>query len=221
MGNNGWTATEIRPYADRIKINFRPVAHKDRNAAVSAWITSAANATGAKIVSDFNAEITGRQGMPNGVGFLSVAYDPYTGHRESASVAYLHPIMGVRHNLGLFLETWADRLIWDNVDPKRVAGVHTRTSDGELVFKARREVIISAGAVDSPRLLLLSGIGPTQELQALGINAMHKLPGVGENLVNARLFFFLVIVFILYSDGSHRDYHYVEHQLYAERDRHV
>ena len=169
-------------------MDFRPVALKDRNAAVSAWVISAAKATGASIVSDFNAEMTGQQDMANAVGFLSVAYDPYTGYRDSASVAYLHPIMRVRHNLRLFLETWADRLIWDGLDSKRVTGIHTRTQNGELVIKARREVIISAGAVDSPRLLLLSGIGPAQELQALGINAKHNLPGVGENLVNILYF---------------------------------
>jgi choline dehydrogenase-like flavoprotein len=174
---------EVQPYADRIKMDFRPVAHKDRNAAASAWVVSAANATNSTIVSDFNAEIMER-GMVNAVGFLSVAYDPYTGLRDSASVAYLHPIMGVRDNLHFFLETWVYNLIWDDLDPKRVRGVHARSKDGELVIRARREVLLSAGAFDSPRLLLLSGIGPMKELQALGITPMHNLPGVGENLVN-------------------------------------
>lgn len=203
LGNFGWTATEVRPYAERIKMDYRPIAHKDRNAAAAAWVVSAANVTNSKIVPDFNAEITERR-MVNAVGFLSVAYDPYTGLRDSASVAYLHPIMGVRGNLHLFLETWVDDLIWDDHDARRVRGVHTRSQDGELVIRARREVLLSAGAFDSPRLLLLSGIGPVKELQALGIKPKHNLQGVGENLVNIHLpFQSLSLFFTIYTDGSH------------------
>ncbi|KAF8590399.1 GMC oxidoreductase [Ramaria rubella] len=184
LGNIGWKAIEIRPYGDRIKMDFRPIALKDRNAAASAWIASVANATGAKIVSDFNAEITSQEGMVDAVGFLSVAYDPYTGHRDSASVAYLHPIMGVRDNLHLFLETWVHGFVWEDMDSKKVSGVRARSSGEELVIRARREVILSAGAIDSPRLLLLSGVGPEQELRTLGIKPMHHLLGVGENLMD-------------------------------------
>jgi choline dehydrogenase-like flavoprotein len=168
-------------------MDFRPVAHKDRNTAASAWVVSVANATGAKAIPDFNAETTPNEGVADAVGFLRVAYDPYTGLRNSASVAYLHPIMGIRTSLHLFLETWVHGLVWDEKDAKKVRGIRAKSKDVELVVRAWKGVILSAGAIDSPRLLLLSGIGPAQKLEALGIKSTHNLQGVGENLVSCCL----------------------------------
>ena len=197
LGNIGWGAKDIQAYGNRIKMDFRPVARKDRNIAASAWVESAANATRAKHVRDFNAETTAEEGIANAVGFLSVAYDPYTGHRYSASVAYLHPIMGVRQNLHLFLDTWAYRLVWDETDAKMIRGVRARAKHGNFILKARREVVLSAGAIDSPRLLLLSGIGPAKELEAIGINSAFDLPGVGENLASSQVVLVLsLLIFI-------------------------
>ncbi|MDQ0992599.1 choline dehydrogenase-like flavoprotein [Streptomyces sp. V3I7] len=69
------------------------------------------------------------------------------------------------------------------MEGKRATGVRVRTKDGEeQLIRARREVVVCAGAVDSPRLLMLSGIGPKKDLQDLGIPVVHDLPGVGENL---------------------------------------
>lgn len=97
-------------------------------------------------------------------------------------MAYLHPVMDERPNLTLMLETWAYRL---ELDGTRAEGVHVRTKDGEeILVKARGEVVLCAGAVDSPRLLLHSGIGPREDLEALGIPVALDLPGVGENLLD-------------------------------------
>lgn len=170
-------------------MNFPPVALKDRNPVASAWLKSAANATGAEILEDFNAETTSGAGVTNSVGWLSVAYDPYSGFRHSSSVAYLHPIIGVRQNLRILTETWVHNLVWDEHDTKHVVGVRATTKHGqELVIRARKEVVLSAGAIDSPRLLLLSGVGPAAELEALGIKSTHDLPGVGDNLVSNQVF---------------------------------
>ena len=69
------------------------------------------------------------------------------------------------------------------VEAGRVAGVEVRRDDGSVErVLARREVVLCAGAIDTPRLLLLSGIGPADELRAAGVEVVHDLPGVGRNL---------------------------------------
>ncbi|MGW0940837.1 GMC family oxidoreductase, partial [Streptomyces sp. NPDC002666] len=112
---------------------------------------------------------------------FDLAYHPENIKRSSASVAYLHPFLD-RPNLHIALETWAFRLEFDGI---RATGVRVRTADGEeRVVRARREVVVCAGAVDTPRLLMHSGIGHRAELEKLGIPVTHDLPGVGENLLD-------------------------------------
>jgi len=82
-----------------------------------------------------------------------------------------------RPTLFLMLETWAPLVVSADGRP---AGVET---SGAYV-SARREVLLCAGAIDSPRLLMLSGVGPAADLSALGIDVVHDLPGVGENLLD-------------------------------------
>jgi choline dehydrogenase-like flavoprotein len=92
---------------------------------------------------------------------------------------------GDRPNLTLLLETWAYKLdfVEGEEEGVRARGVHVRTKDGaETLISARREVIVCAGAVDTPRLLLHSGVGPRADLERLGIPVVHDLPGVGCNL---------------------------------------
>jgi choline dehydrogenase-like flavoprotein len=83
------------------------------------------------------------------------------------------------------LETWVDRLIFDG---DRVVGVECTPKNGQpCTMRAKHEVLLCAGAVDSLRLLLLLGVGPRKQLIDLGIPVKHDLPGVGENLqVSAR-----------------------------------
>ncbi|NYI96696.1 choline dehydrogenase [Streptomonospora nanhaiensis] len=181
-GAEGWDNATVQAYADRIKCNIVPVAPQHRNAIVTDWIAASAKATGVPVIEDFNAETSHRGGFAEGVGFLPIAYDPYTGHRSSASVAYLHPIMGVRANLTLLLETWAHRLV---LDRGRARGVEVTTASGERrTITAEREVVLCAGAIDTPRLLLLSGVGPADDLRSVGAEVRHDLPGVGRNLMD-------------------------------------
>ncbi|WP_017556367.1 GMC family oxidoreductase [Nocardiopsis baichengensis] len=181
-GAEGWDNATVQAYADRIKNNIVPIAEKDRNDLVKDWVEAASEATGVPVVEDFNAETSHGGGFRDGVGFLSIAYDPYTGRRSSASVAYLHPVMDVRENLTLMLETWAERIVFDG---DRATGVEVVTSDGERVtVSADSEVILSAGAIDTPRLMMLSGVGPKDDLEQVGIDVRHDLPGVGENLMD-------------------------------------
>ncbi|WP_017606885.1 GMC family oxidoreductase [Nocardiopsis alkaliphila] len=179
-GAEGWDNATVQSYADRIKCNIIPIAEKDRNTMVKDWVSSASKAANVPVIEDFNALTSHGGGFAEGTGFLSIAYDPYTGYRSSASVAYLHPIMDVRANLTMLLETWVDRILFDG---DRATGVAATTSDGErITVNARHEVILAAGAIDSPRLLMLSGVGDSEELASVGIDSHHHLPGVGENL---------------------------------------
>ncbi|HEX5569301.1 MAG TPA: GMC oxidoreductase [Streptomyces sp.] len=178
-GAAGWNATAMDPYYHRLRNNIVAVDEKDRNAIARDFVAAAQSALGVPRVEGFNDKP-----FHEGVGFFDLAYHPEDNKRSSASVAYLHPHMeaGDRPNLHLWLETWAYRL---EMDGERVTGVRVRTEDGEeKLVTAGREVVLCAGAVDTPRLLLLSGIGPADDLRALGIPVVHDLPGVGENLLD-------------------------------------
>lgn len=98
--------------------------------------------------------------------------------RCSAAVAYLRPALR-RPNLTVRTGTQIVRI---NVERRRATGVTIIENGRPVTIRAEREVIVTAGAIGSPRLLLLSGIGPADELKALGIAPIHDLPGVGRNL---------------------------------------
>src|SRR5207248_1476559 len=114
-----------------------------------------------------------------------LGYRPETNTRSSSSICYLHPAQRGRANLHVLLQTRALRLILDGGD--RAAGVLVRAGDGPAAESAtaeiwaRREVVVCAGAIDSPRLLQLSGIGPAAVLGAAGVDVRVDLPGVGAN----------------------------------------
>ena len=105
------------------------------------------------------------------------------GRRWSATKAFLRPIIA-RPNLTVMTYAHAQRLIIEDApDGKRAAGVEVRMDRGGVLnFNASREVILSAGAIGSPQILQVSGIGPGQLLSSKGIRVIHDLPGVGENL---------------------------------------
>lgn len=186
-GAKGWEWEAFQKYGDRIQSHIQPVAHQDRNALASAFIESTKKALDIPEVEDFASWKTregGHRPWTEGVGWLSVAYTPHDGKRSSASVAYVHDIIHQRPNLHIWFEAWASKLILQGAQ-KRVGAVEVKLANGQTkIARARREVCLCAGAIDSPRLLLLSGIGPQSQLQALKIPVLHHLPGVGENLLD-------------------------------------
>lgn len=101
-----------------------------------------------------------------------------TGQRCSAAAAYLR-LIGDRPNLTILTRAMAEKVTFDG---KRATGLQIRRRGKAQTLKARREVILSGGAFGSPQLLMLSGIGPRDELAAQGIETLHELPGVGQNL---------------------------------------
>ncbi|MER7052562.1 MULTISPECIES: GMC oxidoreductase [unclassified Streptomyces] len=176
-GCTGWEPRTILPYRTRLQNTIVPVGADDRNAIAEDFVTAATTRLGVPRVEDFNA-----RPFSDGAGFFSLAYDPATNTRSSASVAYLHPVLD-RPNLTLRLETWAYRLLPDSEG--RFTRVQVRNPDGSLsTLEADAEVLLCAGAIDTPRLLMLSGIGPAGQLRDLGIEVRADLPGVGENLLD-------------------------------------
>ena len=116
---------------------------------------------------------------PDADGCGPVPFNMRAGERMSAAVAYLGPARS-RPNLSIRARTSARRLI---ITDGRATGVDVET-DGKRVVLRADEIILSAGAIGSPHLLLLSGIGPRAELTPLGITPVADLPGVGKNLRN-------------------------------------
>lgn len=177
QGATGWDYERMDSYHDRIPGPHGIVAEQDRNPFLLDWIKAASAGAGVPANPDWNAAP-----FSDGAGFLDVGYDPATGVRSSSSVMYLHPIMDSRDNLSIQCESRALRL---DVRNGRATGVHVVREGGvhDLV-EARREIVVACGSVDTPRLLLLSGIGPRGDLERLGIDVVHDLPGVGENLID-------------------------------------
>jgi choline dehydrogenase len=100
------------------------------------------------------------------------------GRRHSAARAYLHPIKGQRPNLEVICRAFTTRIIFEG---KKAVGVEYE-KNGRLEEARAAEIILCGGAFNSPQLLQLSGVGNARELEALGIDVVHDLPGVGENL---------------------------------------
>ena len=97
--------------------------------------------------------------------------------RQSSSIAYLHPLAALPANLEVRTDTLATRLL---VEQGRVIGADTERGQ----IRAHAQVILCAGSINTPQLLMLSGIGPGAELQRLGIPVIRDLPGVGQNLLD-------------------------------------
>lgn len=128
----------------------------------------------------------GRWGYPvnedfNGATQDGVGYHQTTtrnGKRCSTAVAYLHPAMK-RPNLQVVMGAMTERVIFEG---KRAVGVAFTQNGVRREVRARREVILSGGAVGSPQMLMLSGVGPQEHLQDKGVDVLHHLPGVGQAL---------------------------------------
>lgn len=146
-----------------------PARAEDANPLSGVFVEGAV-ATGHQKTDDFNGK------HAEGVGWHDMTI--VGGARQSAADAYLHPIRD-RTNLTVSTESHARKLLFEG---NRCRGVQYRRGNQSLTAIADREVVLSAGAIDSPRLLLLSGIGPAAELEAAGVAVVHELPGVGRNL---------------------------------------
>lgn len=182
LGNDGWGYDAVLPYfikaennqtfADRYHGKQGPLtvsSHPGDHPLVARYYAACAEA-GLAFNPDFNGA--------NQAGYGPMQATIYQGQRCSTADAYLKPVRS-RPNLSIRSHALATRILFDG---DRISGIeYFRLGAVEKAF-ARGEVILAAGAVRSPQLLLLSGIGPKHELEKLGIAVRQDLPGVGKNL---------------------------------------
>jgi choline dehydrogenase len=182
LGNSGWDWNSVLPYFIKSEHNSRGASEThggngplwssdivDKNELMEAIIRGAGE-LGVPRTNDFNG------GDQEGVGYFQLF--THNGWRISSAVAYLKPAKG-RSNLRIETDAQATGLIMQG---KRAVGVRYVQNGVMKEARAAREVILSAGALQSPQLLQLSGIGPGSLLQEHGIDVVHDLPGVGRNL---------------------------------------
>ncbi|KAI5919809.1 GMC oxidoreductase [Camillea tinctor] len=183
LGAKGWTFPTFMKALNKLKNTIQPVHARHRNQLCKDWINACSTAMNIPVIDDFNKQITETGSLKTGVGFFSVSYNPDDGRRSSASVAYIHPILKgeeKRPNLTVLTNAWVSKI---NVSGDEVSSLSLALQDGsQRTIKAKTEFILSAGAVDTPRLMLLSGLGPKEQLSSLGIPVVRDMPGVGENL---------------------------------------
>lgn len=117
---------------------------------------------------------------PQQTGFAFYQFTMRRGARCSDAKAFLRPVR-LRKNLHVALFAHVTKVIFDP-DTKRALGIEFIRDGVKQAAYARREVILSAGAINSPHLLMLSGIGPKADLEKVGIPVIHDSPGVGRNL---------------------------------------
>lgn len=182
LGNRGWGWRDVLPYFVRSEGNQRgasathgadgPLKCSDigeRHELIEAIIAGAGE-LGVPRTDDFNG------GVQEGVGYFQLF--THKGWRCSTAVAYLKPVRK-RPNLEVETNAQATRILFDGM---RATGVEYRRGGETKRVMARREVILAAGALQSPQLLMLSGVGPASHLAAFGVPVVLDLPGVGGNL---------------------------------------
>lgn len=192
QGAQGWGYANVLPYFKRaerrdeggdsyrgddgpLDTRYGPM----RNPLYQAWIDAAAQA-GYPITSDINGE------QQEGFGRMDMTVRD--GARCSAAKAYLRPAMK-RANLTVVTHAMAEQIVMEG---RKAVGIRYQRAGQTHVAYASREVILSGGPINSPQLLMLSGIGPSEELRRHGIEIVADRPGVGANLQDHLEFYFQV-----------------------------
>ena len=182
LGNVGWGWSDVLPYFQKLERRedlHGPSANGKRKLTVSypvfvSPISRAFIEAGVRVGLPAAADLNGDS--PEGIGLMP--YSVRHGERNSAYEAYLRPVRG-RRNLVVETSAFALRL---SLEGRRVTGIEYERGGSIRKALATREVILAAGSISSPQILMLSGIGPAQHLQQHGIPVVADVPGVGENL---------------------------------------
>ena len=182
LGNEGWDYDSILPYFRKAEDNERGanefhgsggplrVSNQPYDWEIAKALMEACKQAGIPENPDFNGA------TQEGCGFYQTTTN--NKRRWSTAAAYLNPARS-RPNLKIETRAHAAKILVEN---NRAVGIEYQTPNGRRVARARGEVIVSGGAFGSPHLLQLSGIGPGEHLQEMGVGVVHELPGVGSNL---------------------------------------
>lgn len=182
LGNSGWSYQDVLPYFKKAESSNRD-DYKYRGKSGPLSVTSgycnnplynAFIEAGVEAGYKRNPDINGEE--QEGVGPFDMTIGE--GKRCSSAKAYLHPVM-YRKNLKVFTNTLTTKI---DVKGGRAVGINCIKDKKKLSIRARKEVILSSGAINSPQLLMLSGIGDVNHLLDVGIDPIIELPGVGKNL---------------------------------------
>lgn len=183
LGNKGWSWDNLKPLFLAIEDNENGSA-KDHGAGGEVTVSNLRQkntmtdifiAAGKEAGHKYNADFNNSEDQI-GVGCYQVTQRE--GQRCSAAKAFLHPVAN-RPNLDIFTEAHVTKVLLEN---KKAVGVAYQHEGVTKEVKASAEVILAGGAINSPQLLLLSGIGAKADLESYNIEQQHELPGVGENL---------------------------------------
>ena len=185
-GCEGWSSADCWPLIRRLETNDGPGDHHGHDGPVNIRTVPPEDPCGVALLdaavaaglptSRFNEGHT----VTNGAGWFQIN-SAADNTRMSSSHAYLHPILDSRPNLEIRTHCWVKRVA---IEGGRATAVEYLTPDllTQASVRARREVILSSGAIDTPKLLMLSGVGPGEHLQEFGIEPLVDSPGVGSNL---------------------------------------
>ncbi|HUS95177.1 MAG TPA: GMC family oxidoreductase N-terminal domain-containing protein, partial [Hyphomicrobiaceae bacterium] len=182
LGNSGWSFEDVLPYFKRSENQERggddyhgsggplSVTNIRVHREICDRFIDAAEEVGIARNDDFNGA------TQEGAGYFQLTAQ--NGRRCSTAVGYLHPVKH-RKNLTIATHAHVKRLKFEG---RRAKSVLFDQGGAEREVVARREVVLASGAIGSPQLLMLSGIGPAEHLRGHGIEVVHQLPGVGGNL---------------------------------------
>lgn len=182
LGNDGWSWDDVLPLF--VAVEDHHGGTSQYHGSSGTWrvekqrlrwqvledFRKAAEQAGIPPTDDFN------RGDNHGCDYFEV--NQRKGVRWNAAKAFLHPVMG-RDNLRVITDAMVEKI---NFDSKRATGVNFIHDGQRIIAKAHTELILSAGSIGSPQLLQVSGVGPGEYLQNMGIDVIHDLPGVGGNL---------------------------------------
>ena len=181
MGATGWGAKDVLPYVTRLERNDAEGDQHGRSGPVRLRDVPPDDPCGAAVL-----EAAAKVGLPtvkfnrgttvcNGAGWFQINADE-DGTRMSSSHAYLHPILDTRKNLEVRTNSWVSEILFD--ESGAATGVRYQRPDltGYDTVTARREVVVTAGAIDTPKLLMLSGIGPAEHLREIGYSGARRFP---------------------------------------------
>ena len=182
FGLKSWSYEKVLPYFKKIenwsggesqyrgRLGLLPINQSKNNNPLFKAFLGASSEAGHKINPDMNGE------YQEGFGMFDTTI--HNGERASASKYYLNPAKK-RKNLNIFSNSFVEKIIFEG---KKAIGIEVKIKNKVKKIYAEKELILSCGSINSPQLLMLSGVGDAEHLKAKGINVVHDLKGVGKNL---------------------------------------